>query len=96
MFQLKERPSLADELYEAIENRKFYEKREKELKDHYKLIMEHNNVSICEIGSVVLILTNRETTTIDRDLLAEVLGVTEAKKLEKTTQYKVLEVKKVA
>jgi hypothetical protein len=96
MFQRKESLSLAAELFEIIEIRKMYEKREKELKDHFKVIMKNNDVSILRVENILMIVSERTTTVIDREKLVDVMGLENAKRMEKIVPYQILEVKKVA
>lgn len=86
----------AEELFDLIHKRRFIEKKEKELKDHFKTQMDDLCITVMMVGDYVLTLDERKTTSIDREKLADELGVIKAKEFEKEIKYKVLDLKKAA
>lgn len=76
-------------LLEVIEQRKELEKREKYLKEKFKTLLG-DEVAI-DANGVLITLTERERTSLDKKELAKVVDL---KKYEKKSTYKVMNVKK--
>lgn len=93
--KLSEKES-AEILFNMIQERRKLERKEKDLKDHFKKMMENSGVTVMKVGDFIITLDDRKTTSIDRQMLAEELGINEAKKFEKEINYKVLDLKKAA
>lgn len=85
----------AQVLFEIIKQRRELDKKEKELKEHFKKTMESANVSVMKVGDFILALDDRKTTSIDRDKLFDDLGL-KAKVYEREILYKVLDIKRAA
>lgn len=83
--------SMVAQLAEIIENRKAQDKVEKELKAVLKEFM--GSETMLEAGSHVVILEDRETSTIDRKALTIELGLEAVEKFTKVTAYTMLTVK---
>lgn len=85
--------SLAQELYQIIEERKHLEKREKELKQHFKAVMGKNHAVRC--GDYAFTLKEAVTTYIDRAALALSMGDKFLEKFTKETQYTKFEIVRI-
>lgn len=78
-------------LLKMIEQRKMIEKAEKELKDHFKDLLGEDSIII--VGEVVISLSERTRTDLDKKALAAELG-DKIKQFEKSSTYQVMDVKR--
>lgn len=80
-------------LFDLIEQRKEMEKKEKELKDYFRSVLSADQINVVHVGGYIVSVADRVTTTIDRKLMAEILGDDEVRKYEKKTPYQILDIK---
>lgn len=83
----------AQDLFSLIELRKETEKREKILKDHFRILMGNEELNNVLVGNFLITLDERKTTSIDREMLKKELGEERAKEFERETVYEILSVK---
>lgn len=81
----------AARLFEIIEKRREFEAEEKALKEHFKAMGE---VAI-KANDILITLTDKERTNLDRKSLAAFLGIDKLSEFENTTHYMQVDVKKV-
>jgi hypothetical protein len=82
----------AQALQQAIQYRKAMEKNEKELKDWFMTALAGENSA--KVGDILIVITDAQTTTIDRKALAVDQGDEFVAAYTKVTPYRKLEVKK--
>lgn len=81
--------SEAKMLFDIIEQRKELEKKEKELKAKFRVLL--GSETALDANGVLITLTDRERKSLDKVELSKVVDL---KEFEKTTQYQVMNVKK--
>jgi site-specific recombinase XerC len=79
------------ELKEVIDQRKDLEKKEKALKEHFKVM----NENALKVGDILITFDDAKRTGLDKKSLAEKLG-DKLKEFETITTYKKMSVKNVA
>lgn len=76
----------AEELSAVIESRKALEKRERELKDLFKV--ELGDEKVGRVGNYVIMITDCQTSTIHRDRLIADMGLEWVHNYTQITKYK--------
>lgn len=79
-------------LMQVIDRRKAFEKEEKELKDFFKTHLEEAQESSLLAGKILILISEKERTSLDRDALTKVMGE-DIRKFEKVTTYKQVDIK---
>jgi len=90
----KELVSQAWELFRVIEERKDLEKRERVLKNIFKVFLDDDTA--LEVDSFLISLEECSRSSLDKGLLSEYLSEDQLESCKKTTEYKKFNIKKIA
>ena len=92
---MKNDANLALELVEVVEQRRNLDRREDELKNYFRTRLTGLNLDTVTVGGVLISLTEKCRTSLDRKALEVAFGVDVLTRFEKITPYVQLDVKLV-
>ena len=87
---------LALELKETIDRRREIEKREDELKSYFKTKLGSLGQDTASVGGILISLTSKSRTDIDKKAIAAQMGADWLKQFEKKTNYTQVDVKEIS